>query len=314
MSQKISVTGHTSVDYLLTVEQMAGPNSSAPVLDCREYFGGGAANVAAAIACLGGDVELISPVGKDFEQKEYDKELERFGVDLSKLYHIPDQSLSKAFVITDAASNQTTYFYWGAAAKLAEAKPPHVPFVHMVTADCFFNAKMSQAADFVSFDPGQDLVTYQKEPLNTILENTDILFANRHEIRRVMEISDRTFEELKNMIGLIIVTCDKEGSMLYENEIKDGKCIRSDKTIIPAVLANAVDPTGAGDSYKAGFLTAFTKGYPPKICCQVGSVVSSFVVEKVGCQTNLPDWNRMKERYALHFNVSDLDEFRKDLK
>lgn len=307
MSQRISVTGHTSVDYLLSVEEMAGPNASSPVSDCREYFGGGAANVAAAIACLGGDVELISPVGNDFSQTGYDKELLKFGVDLSKLYHIPDRSLSKAFVITDGHSNQTTYFYWGAAAKLCEMKPPRVPFVHMVTADCFFNSEMSQAADFVSFDPGQDLVTYQKEPLNTILENTDILFANRHEIRLVTEISGRSFDELKNLIGMIVITYDKEGSILYENEIVDGKCINTNETKIKAVLAESADPTGAGDAYKAGFLTAFVKGYPPQICCQIGSVVASFVVEKVGCQTNLPDWDKMKERYAVHFPDSDLD-------
>lgn len=307
MSRKISVTGHTSVDYLLTVESMAGPNASSPVLNCREYFGGGAANVAAAIACLGGDVELISPVGADFSQKEYDKELAQRGVDLSKMYHIPDSSLSKAFVITDGESNQTTYFYWGAAAKLAEMEPPKVDFVHMVTADCFFNAKMSQAADFVSFDPGQDLVTYQKEPLNTILENTNILFTNKHEIERVMNISEKTFDELKKMIGLIVVTYDKEGSILYENEIVDGNYIKTDETKISAVLKKSADPTGAGDAYKAGFLTAFVKGYSPKICCQIGSVVSSFVVEKVGCQTNLPTWDQMKERYAEHFDASDLE-------
>ncbi len=307
MSQKISVTGHTSVDYLLAVEEMAGPNASSPVSDCREYFGGGAANVAAAIACLGGDVELISPVGNDFSQTGYDKELLKFGVDLSKLYHIPDRSLSKAFVITDGHSNQTTYFYWGAAAKLCEMKPPRVPFVHMVTADCFFNAEMSQAADFVSFDPGQDLVTYQREPLNTILKNTDILFANRHEIRLVEEISGKSFDELKNLIGMIVITFDKEGSILYENEIINGKCVKTKETKIKAVLAKSADPTGAGDAYKAGFLTAFVKGYPPQICCQIGSVVASFVVEKVGCQTNLPDWDQMKERYSGHFPVSDLD-------
>lgn len=307
MSQKISVTGHTSIDYLLTVESMAGPNASSPVLDCREYFGGGAANVAAAIARLGGDVELISPVGNDFSSHGYDKELLNFGVDLSKLYHIPDRSLSKAFVITDSDSNQTTYFYWGAAAKLSEMEPPRVPFVHMVTADCIFNAKMSKAADFVSFDPGQDLITYQKEPLNTILENTNILFANRHEIQMLMDISGRTFDELKKMIDLIVITYDKEGSILYENEIKNKEYVCTVETKLAAVLANSVDPTGAGDSYKAGFLTAFVKGYPPRVCCQIGSVVASFTVEKVGCQTNLPNWNQMKERYSKHFPISDLE-------
>ena len=308
MTQRISVTGHTSIDYLLTVQSIAGPNQSSRVSDCKEYFGGGAANVAVAIAKLGGSAELISPVGNDFSLSGYEKHLSESGVDLSKLYHLNDLSLSKAFVITDSESNQTTYFYWGAAAKLSEMEPPQVRLVHMVTADCFFNAKMSLSADFVSFDPGQDLVTYQKEPLNTILENTNILFTNRHEIQRVMDISGKTFEDLKSMIGLIVVTYDKDGSILYENEIADGNYVKTTETKIPVVLAKSVDPTGAGDAYKAGFLTAFVKGYSPRICCQIGSVVSSFAVEKVGCQTNLPTWIQMTERYNLNYSDSDLQQ------
>ncbi|MCL2549837.1 MAG: carbohydrate kinase family protein [Methanimicrococcus sp.] len=304
MSRKISVTGHTSIDYLLTVESMAGPDQSAPVFVCETQYGGGAANVAVAIARLGGDVELISPVGRDFESSGYRFWLESFGIDLSKLYHLEGETLSKAFVITDSLSSQTTYFYWGAAAKLAELAPPKAEFVHMVTADCRFNEKMSHIADFVSFDPGQDLVTYQREPLNTILENTNILFSNRHEIQKVTEISGKTFEELRNSIGLIIVTCDKEGSVLYENNGGEKK-----ETKIPAVWAESADPTGAGDAYKAGFLVSLIKGCPPEICCRVGSVTASFVVEKIGCQTNLPDWKRMKERYVQYFPASDLERF-----
>ena len=303
MSQKISVTGHTSLDYLLTVEKMADKNQSAPVLECNMHFGGGAANVAAAIACLGGESELISPVGIDFFSTGYDKHLEQFGVNLSKLYSLKNETLSKAFIITDGCANQTTYFYWGAAAKLSEMTPPNVDFVHLVTADCRFNAKISQMARFVSFDPGQDLVTYQKESLNTILENTNILFTNRHEIEQVIEISGKSFDELQASIDLIVVTYDKDGSILYEH---DGR--QQTETKIPAVLAESVDPTGAGDAYKAGFLVAFIKGYSPKVCCQVGSVTASFIVEKAGCQTNLPDWERMKERYFKHFPASDLNK------
>jgi ribokinase len=206
MSRIISVTGHTSLDFLLTVESIVDKNQSAPIIKCDTNFGGGAANVAAAIACLGGHAQLISPVGSDFSTSGYEKQLSDFGVDLSLVYPMTDETLSKAFILTDRFSNQTTYFHWGAAAKLAQLPPPKVDFVHMVTADCYFNAAMSQNASFVSFDPGQDSVTYKKEPLNTILKNTNILFSNRHEILRVMAISEKTFEELKSMIPLIVVT------------------------------------------------------------------------------------------------------------
>ena len=70
---------------------------------------------------------------------------------------------------------------------------------------------------------------------------------------------------------------------------------------VPAVRVDAVDPTGAGDGYRAGFLTAFRKGYAPLDCCRAGAVVSSFVVERMGTQTNLPDWDRMLTRYRKVF-------------
>ncbi|WNY25041.1 carbohydrate kinase family protein [Methanolapillus millepedarum] len=315
MVKTISVTGHTSLDYLIWVDKIVDKNQSSPITRCETHFGGGAANVSAVMAKLGGSVRLVSPVGDDFVSSEYEKHLSDLGVDLSGVWRMGNEHLSKAFVITDRLLNQSTYFYWGAAGKLREMEPPKVDFVHMVTADCFFNAKMSKAAEFVSFDPGQDLVTYQKEPLQTILKNTNLLFTNRHEIKMVSDISGYSFEELLKMIDVIVVTYDKEGSVLYSggnvicvgDDIRIGDCTEKIKTPIPCVLAESVDPTGAGDAYKAGFLVAFTKGYPLDVCCKIGAVTASFVVEKVGCQTNLPDWKTMTERYVLHFPASDLN-------
>ncbi len=288
----ISVTGHTSLDYLLTVDRIVEINRSSPITDCRTYPGGGAANVAAVIAGLGGRARLVSPVGDDFISSGYEKQLLDLGVDLSAMYRIPEEQLSKAFILTDTENNQSTYFFWGAAGKLAELDPPETPFVHMATADCVFNAKMAQCAGFVSFDPGQDLVTYTTDALRTILQNTDILFANRHEIELVQKISGYSFSDLLEMIPIIVVTKDIEGSILY----KDGKTIET-----PCIKVKTEDPTGAGDAYKAGFLVAYTRGCPLDVCCRVGAVTASFIVEKTGCQTNLPTWEMMKKRYLENF-------------
>jgi len=57
-----------------------------------------------------------------------------------------------------------------------------------------------------------------------------------------------------------------------------------------------------------GFLTAYQRGFPPLTCCKIGTVTASFVVEKVGCQTNLADWNRMTARYERHFGPLDEKE------
>jgi len=292
MDRVISVVGHTALDYIVNVEKIAGKNESSPVIDYEEYPGGGAANIAVAIARLGGKSQLISPVGMDFESSGYEKLLTEARVDLSRLYRLKDQKISKAFIFTDREGHQATYFYWGASSKFKDLEPEPVDFVHLATADSIYNSKIAQIAGFVSFDPGQDLVTYSKENLELILAHADILFANRHEIRRVLEITGKSFSELKAAIDIIVVTYDAEGSRVYTDE---------EELIIPVIPVRAVDPTGAGDAYRAGFLLAFTRGYSLSTCGKIGSTVASFVVETRGCQTGLPTWEEMKTRYEANF-------------
>lgn len=104
MDRIISVVGgHTALDYIVDVENIAGKNESSPVIDYEEYpgGGGGAANIAVAIAKLGGKSQLISPVGTDFSSSGYEKLLKEAYVDLSRLYTIEDRKISKAFIFTD---------------------------------------------------------------------------------------------------------------------------------------------------------------------------------------------------------------------
>jgi ribokinase len=292
MDRTISIVGHTALDYIVDVEKIVGKNESSPVIDYEEYPGGGAANTAAAIAKLGGKSQLISPVGTDFASSGYEKILTDLHVDLSRLYRLENQKISKAFIFTDMEGNQTTYFYWGASSKFKELEPEPVDFVHIATADCVYNAKIAQVANFVSFDPGQDLVTYSKENLETILSHTDILFANRHEIQRVMEMTEKDFSELKSLIDIIVVTYDSKGSRIYTDE---------EEFSIPVVSVKVVDPTGAGDAYRAGFLLALTRGYSLSTCGEIGSTVASFAVQARGCQTDLPTWEEMETRYEANF-------------
>ena len=147
-------------------------------------------------------------------------------------------------------------------------------------------------AEIVSFDPGQDLVKYSAEELQSILRETDILFANRHEIQRLCKIITKSLSDIRDEVGSVVVTYGTEGSKIYANE----------RIEIPPVQVSSVDPTGAGDGYRAGFLIGFVKGYDLEVCGKIGATVASFVVEKRGTQTNLPNWSQMKERYERFFN------------
>lgn len=287
----ISIVGHTALDYIFNIPAFPSMNSSTYIKDYKQFYGGGAANTAAAIAKLGGDCELISPVGADFTDSNYETHLRNLGVKLGRLIRFEDEGTAKAYIFNDDGHNQITYFYWGASSRFPEVETPEVQMVHLATACPKFNVRMAQAADFVSFDPGQDLIRYSRGDLLSILSRTDILFANRHEIQRICETTEWSLSELKANIETIVVTYDINGSKIYADDVID----------IPAVKANSVDPTGAGDGYKAGFLFGVVKDYDLEVCGRIGATVASFIVEKRGCQTNLPIWEQMRRRYVDAF-------------
>ena len=103
-----------------------------------------------------------------------------------------------------------------------------------------------------------------------------------------------TREALTKEVTMAIFTMSGDGSTLY----MDGT-----EHFIPAVPVTLCDPTGAGDSYRSGFLSAYVRGYTPLTCCRVGTVTASYVVEHAGCQTHLPTWAQMLERYRAHFGT-----------
>ncbi len=295
-SETISVSGHLCVDYIITVDEYPPIGESRRVSERRIYFGGGAANIAAGIAILGGQAELICAVGCDFPGSEYEKYLEELGVKTTVFQS--EKNSSTAFMVNNAAGDQVTYFEWGAGEAFARATPPKCVFVHMATGDAAFNINIAKRAEFASFDPGQDVKYYTADDLTTLLGEIDMLICNNYEINIIKETLSCSEKDILDSVPFTIITHGKAGSSL---------CFDGKTEHIPAVFVEAKDPTGAGDAYLAGFFTAWKKGCDPVNCAKIGAVTSSFVVEKIGTQTNLPDWKRMAERYKTAFGKLELE-------
>jgi ribokinase len=289
----IHIVGHTAIDHISKVPHLPGANCSTHITDRQIYFGGGASNIAAGIAMLGEAVTLHSCIGGDFAGSDYDRWMSDLKIG-REFFVVPDAHTPTAFMFTDDNGDQMTFFEWGASRAFATAEAPGLPFVHMATADPHFNCRVAEKSEFVSFDPGQDVFWYDKETLGAIIDNADILFANQHEVRQMCATLGITREELIKKVDMAIFTMSGDGSTLYTGGLEH---------FIPVVPVSLADPTGAGDSYRAGFLSAYVRGYTPLTCCKIGTVTASFVVEHVGCQTHLPDWDSMKGRYREHFGT-----------
>lgn len=289
--------GHTAFDYIIQVGEFPDPNSSTAIKKMKNLHGGAAANVAVVGSSLGLDTDLISAVGGDFKESEYRKFLNDAGIDTKHMIVFPEDNTPTAFVLTDANNDQISYFYWGAAKNFKNAPVPEKAIentraVHLATGDPIFNRKCGEVArekgKLISFDPGQDLHMYSPEELKEVVCLCDILFGNHFEIDRIKETLGINMQELRECGPKIVVkTYGKEGSTVYA----DGNNIK-----VQAVFREAVDPTGAGDSYRAGFLRAYLADKPLEYCAKFASAVSSFIVEAQGCQTNVPDYEMALKR------------------
>ncbi|HMH31017.1 MAG TPA: PfkB family carbohydrate kinase, partial [Methylomirabilota bacterium] len=93
----------------------------------------------------------------------------------------------------------------------------------------------------------------------------------------------------------LITTKGEDGSIIGGNNVS---------TPIEIAVAKAdkiVDPTGAGDAYRAGFLYGYLRKWDLKACGQLGATVASFVLEKSGPQTELSK-SAIVKRYKETFN------------
>lgn len=291
--------GHTALDYIIKVNEFPKANFSAPINDMKTFNGGAAANVAVIGATLGLNTALVSAVGGNFKNSEYYNKMEDLGINTESLIIVPGESTPTAFVLTNDNDDQISYFYWGAAKEFAESKVPkkaieNAEAIHLATGDPDFNWKCSKEAKendlLISFDPGQDLGMYSTEKLKDVLENTSILFGNHYEIERICDSLEVDIQGLRELGPEIIVkTCGAKGSEIYSND---------EKLVIDAIETTAADPTGAGDSYRAGFLTRFLNGESILESAKFASSVSSFIVEEQGCQTKAPSFDDAYDRMS----------------
>jgi ribokinase len=290
---RITVVGHTAFDHICKTPYLPPANGSTPVTQRDILFGGGAANIATGIAMLGQQVTLVSAVGHDFVGSAYEKKMLKLGI-LMDNYQVADEHTATAFMFTDDDGNQMTFFEWGASRAFAENNPSPFPFVHMATADPLYNVNVARLASFSSFDPGQDVRLYTVDHLTSLLSCINVLIANRHEYDVMCQTMTCTRQDIAEKVPLAIETLSGDGSILR---------ICGDEIHIPAISVEMVDPSGAGDAYRSGFLSACIQGYDAVTCAQIGTVAASFVVADIGCQTSQCDWKKMHERYETVFGT-----------
>lgn len=270
------------------------------LVDTLEKFRGGVAgNIAYSLALLGQPCKIVASVGNDFD--DYRAVLEEGGVDTSGLWVVEDELTASAFITTDRADNQITGFYPGAMAQAGElSMSDHVDGVAMAvvspTAPAAMERHIREAQETgtpLLFDPGQQIVALSPGVLREGIAAARILVGNDYEFAMIAEKTGMDLDSLHRACPITVVTLGELGSTIR---------VDGEEFEIPAAPATqVVDPTGAGDAYRAGLLAGLMHGLPPDASGRIGSVAAAYVVEAKGTQQHRYTHEEFRQRLADTF-------------
>ena len=140
----------------------------------------------------------------------------------------------------------------------------------------------------VSFDLGWDPTGEWNPQIKELFPYIDVLFMNETEAIHYgrTKTAQEAAREFAKDCDRVVIKLGSSGSLAIEN----GK-----EVFLPAYRVKAVDTTGAGDSFNAGFVYGFLTGKGLEECLACGNACGALNVTAYGGNTGFPDKEGLKE-------------------
>jgi len=321
---KVLVLGSLAFDYIMSfkesfinavsIDHDKEEYQSTVTVDSRhQFFGGTAGNITYNLGLLNiANTSLFGSVGNDFERLGYKDHIKRFkNIELLVDEH-EDLFTAACYIVNDIKSNQMIIFHGGALDKCKDIdlkgkilNPEE--YIYAINSTQSIEAMTNFAGQLFDlkipsiFDPGQVTPLFLKDSLIEILNKSEILIGNNHEINQIKEKSELNEESILEHVRAIIKTKGSEGSeLIYKDE--SNKIFKINISI--ATPKEVKDTTGAGDGYRAGILTGLILNMTILDSCRLGAIIGSFVVETNGAQTQVFNLEQVKKRFFITFGYT----------
>ena len=252
-------------------------------------LGGSSAIVAHNLASLGMDVGFITRIGSDDLGKLAVARLAEVGVDLSELQTGRGASSTGVTLLLPHGKDRHILTYPGTMAEMT-AEDLSVEYLsssrHFHLSSLFLQralqpglpkllATLKDAGLTISLDTNDDPDDTWGGVLPEVLDLVDILLPSEDELIRMANAS--TLEEALDVLGkrvpLIVVKCGSRGALVQDRGVRQ---------VISGVSVTPVDTIGAGDSFNAGFLSAYLRGASPTEAAQMGNVTGALSTQAPG--------------------------------
>jgi len=265
-TMKILCIGEALIDMICTDKGM-------PLSEGAHFLkkpGGAPTNVAAAIAALGGMVELAAKVGNDPFGKQLINTMQEFGVSTRWMIQDDHHFTTFAFVSLMEDGERDFVFNRGADGELACEEVDaidlsEVSIIHFGSATGFLPGPLQAAYQsllqkalqkniFISFDPNYRHLLFRNDTQTFIDQSWNFLSAchffkvSDEEAMLItggLTVTGAATVLLERTKAVFAITLGKEGTLLGYNH---------STTIIPSITVEAIDTTGAGDAFVGALL------------------------------------------------------------
>ncbi len=314
---RIAVTGSIATDHLMTfpgrfVDQLIPDKLDKIALsflvdDLQIRYGGVAANIAFGMGSLGLRPLLVGTVGADFA--EYRAWLDAHGVDTSAVRQSAAHHTGRFISTTDADLNHFASFYPGAMTEdqnidLGElAGSVDLVLIGASDPDAMRNFTKQCRDHQIPFaaDTSWQLARMEGEQVRDLVDGAAYLFCNEYECTLTERKSGWTADEVTERVGIKVTTLGAAGA-------------RVDRSGQPPVLVGPVtgvepvEPTGAGDAFRAGFLAATAWGLSLERAAQLGNLMAVQALEAVGPQDYEIEPGPLAKRFGAVYGAQAAEE------
>lgn len=282
--------GQNSVDNLLVLPrwpQPAGALSKLRVRTSEVRCGGQTATAMVACSRLGLSAKYIGPVGSDANAALVGRELSAAGVDISDLL-VCDLANGTAVILVDEPSGERVVL-WHRDERLRLAEDYVQPamlagasLVHVDDGDTLAAvrvARMARERGLVvtsdidkSLDSTEEMVGIVSYPI--LAGHVPSALTGEDDLETALAILGRRFQKP------LVVTLGAGGAVALEG----GRLIRQ-----PAFEVQAVDTTGAGDVFRAGFIFSILRGAGMEETLRFACAAAAASCRRIGAMAGAPD-------------------------
>jgi sugar/nucleoside kinase (ribokinase family) len=285
----VLVVGEVNPDLVLRGDRFPEAGKEVIVDDFAMTLGSASAICAMGLARLGDAVAFIGKVGADPWGEYCLDTMRAAGIDVTGIRRDPALKTGVTVSITTSRDRALVSFI-GAIGALRAADVPDDAFAaarHVHVSSYFLQeglrpglrslfARARAAGLTTSLDPGFDPSERWDGDLVDTLSEVDLFFPNEVEIRALTR-TDAVPDALRRLGGGRTRTVAKLGAQGCATLAEDGRVLQ-----VPSYSVEAVDTTGAGDSFNAGFLHAWLGRRPLEECLRWGAACGSLSTRGLG--------------------------------